>query len=499
MCGGDAVPRFWTGVLALVVLVGLAAMTPAEARRYASIVIDARTGEVLHEAHADRWVYPASLTKMMTLYMTFEALEQGRLTMGQMLPVSAEAASRPPSRLGLRAGQRISVEDVIYALVTRSANDAAVVIAEALGGSEAQFARMMTERARGLGLRATTFRNASGLPNDAQRTTARDMALLGQRLQRDFPQHYHVFSTRRFVFQGTEHGNHNRLLASYTGTDGIKTGFIRASGFNVVTSTQRNGRRLIGVVIGGQTAASRNAHMTRLLDAAFARAGRGPTIMAVAPSPRRPTTADAPVLQVAASSPIAVNTPVVDTPAAAATMAMAASPLAELTPRLRPAPADTETVQLVTAATAGRAASAAAPGQITPLRVVITPEPHEEEGSAETVESDPPLPATVLAERVIEDGMRTFGVQVGAFDTAVAAHRAAESVLQHLPQALAGSQIEVSAVEQNGRTLFRARRMGIAEPNAQAACRQLLDRGQACFVLKRSGLETRVVAQPSPT
>ena len=470
--------RFWTGVVLLALACWLAVPATAEARRYASIVIDARTGQVLHESHADRWVYPASLTKMMTLYMTFEALDQGRLTPGQMLPVSREAASRPPSKLGLRVGQRIAVRDVVSALVTRSANDAAVVIAEALGGTEANFGRMMTERARQIGLRNTTFRNASGLPNEQQRTTARDMATLGIRLQRDFPHHYPVFSTRRFVFEGTVHGNHNRLLASYAGVDGIKTGYIRASGFNLVSSAERNGRRLIGVVIGGQTAASRNAHMVELLDAAFARAARMPaTRIAVAPSPRRPSG-----IAATASAPVRL---------APTATASDGTEMAAPIPERRPAAIDDgrETVRLVTAP-ATRAAADTAPGQISPLRVVIAAEATEQGSSDPVVAAAPPPPATSLA--AVGDGA-DFGVQIGAFDTAVAAHRAADGVLARAADLLRGSAVEVSATDQSGRTLYRARRMGLDRGRAVDACGRLVAQGQACFVVERRGLETRIV------
>ncbi len=256
---------------------------PADARRYASIVIDADTGKVLHEAHADRSVYPASLTKMMTLFLTFEALEAGRLSPKMPLKVSRSASRRSPSKLALRAGQRIAVENAILGVVTKSANDAATVLAEALAGTEAKFARKMTEKARALGMTRTTFRNASGLPNRRQKTTARDMAILAHALIRDFPQYYHYFATRSFKYNGNTFLNHNRLLRTYPGADGIKTGYIAASGFNVVASAQRNGRRLIGVVMGARTARSRNAHMAKLLDTAFL--GRIALYAALAPKP----------------------------------------------------------------------------------------------------------------------------------------------------------------------------------------------------------------------
>jgi D-alanyl-D-alanine carboxypeptidase len=242
---------------------------PAEAK-YASIVIDAETGEVLHEARADDRNYPASLTKMMTLYLAFEALEQGRLKLETRLPVSKYASSRAPSKLGLLPGETISVRDVILALVTKSANDAAVVMAEGIAGSEAIFAQRMTKKAHELGMTSTTFRNASGLPDPEQLTTARDFAKLSQALLRRFPQYYKYFSTEDFSYKGVVHHNHNRLMQGFEGMDGIKTGFIRASGFNLAASAMRGNRRLIGVVMGGQSARARDLHMADLLEDAFA-------------------------------------------------------------------------------------------------------------------------------------------------------------------------------------------------------------------------------------
>ena len=243
----------------------------AEARRYASIVVDANTGRILHGENIDRRVYPASLTKMMTLYMTFEALQRGKLKLNQRLKVSRRAAGQTPSRLGLRAGQRITVKDAILAMITKSANDAATVLAEAIAGSEAKFAKRMTAKARSLGMLKTTFRNASGLPNRRQLTTARDMARLSRALLNDYQAYYRYFSTKRFTYGKRTHRNHNALLTSYQGTDGIKTGYIRASGFNVAVSVKRNGERLIGVVFGGRTATTRNKHAVKLLNKGFGR------------------------------------------------------------------------------------------------------------------------------------------------------------------------------------------------------------------------------------
>ncbi|SFP88556.1 D-alanyl-D-alanine carboxypeptidase [Nitrosomonas cryotolerans] len=245
-------------------------VNPVEANpRYASIVIDENTNQVLHEFRADASRYPASLTKMMTLYLLFEAMKQGKMTLDSRMEVSTHAASMPQTNISLRRGDAISVREAILALIVRSANDVAAVVAEALGDTEANFARMMTDKARKLGMHATTFRNASGLPNGEQKTTARDMATLSARLMKDFPQHYHYFSTQSFSYKGTTYKSHNRMVRNTPGVDGLKTGYIRASGFNMATSAKRGNRRVIAVVMGGQTGTSRDQHMAELLDRSF--------------------------------------------------------------------------------------------------------------------------------------------------------------------------------------------------------------------------------------
>ncbi len=235
------------------------------------MVMDADSGKILHAVNADTRNYPASLTKIMTLYMLFSALDGGRLGLHQRLKVSRRAARQPPSKLALRAGGTIGVEEAILALVTKSANDVAVVVAETLGGTERQFALMMTAKARKLGMSRTTFRNASGLPHRGQMSTARDMAKLGRALITNFARYYHYFSTPSFTYDGLKHRNHNKLLTTYEGTDGIKTGYISASGFNLVASVKRGNRRLIGVIFGGRSSAQRNRLMAKLLDKGFRR------------------------------------------------------------------------------------------------------------------------------------------------------------------------------------------------------------------------------------
>ncbi|WP_090333248.1 D-alanyl-D-alanine carboxypeptidase family protein [Nitrosomonas sp. Nm51] len=258
------------GFVVLVVLISMAVAGRVHANpRYASIVINADTGTVLHESNADASRYPASLTKMMTLYMLFEAMRLGKMTLDTRMPVSAHAASMPQTNIGLRAGEMLHVRDAIPALIVRSANDAAAVVAEALGKTETNFGRMMTDKAREMRMHSTTFRNASGLPNRTQKTTARDMAILSVRLMKDFPQYYHYFSTQSFHYKGTTYNSHNRMVRTTRGVDGLKTGFIRASGFNVATSAKRGERRLIAVVMGGKTASSRDQHTAKLLDRSF--------------------------------------------------------------------------------------------------------------------------------------------------------------------------------------------------------------------------------------
>jgi D-alanyl-D-alanine carboxypeptidase len=254
-------------------LVPLILATPAYAQigsaRYSSIVVDATTGDVLEEVNADQPRHPASLTKMMTLYLTFEALRDRRITLDEAVPVSPHAASMQPTKLGLLPGSRLTVEQAILGLVTKSANDAAAALAELLGGSEERFAQMMTLRGRALGMSHSTFMNASGLPNEEQWSTAHDMAILSLRLINDFPGYYPYFSTPSFAWHRQVIFNHDNMLRTYPGADGLKTGYTEASGHNLVTSALRGGVRLVGVVLGASTNGERDIHMASLLDHGF--------------------------------------------------------------------------------------------------------------------------------------------------------------------------------------------------------------------------------------
>ncbi len=408
--------------LTFLTLAGWTTLAPSEAAaRYASIVVDADTGQVLHAVNADTRNYPASLTKMMTLYMVFEALEKGELKLDQQLTVSKRASGMPPSKLGLKRGQTITVEDAILALATKSANDVAVVVAEALAGKETTFAKEMTKRARALGMTRTTFRNASGLPNRGQKSTARDMVRLAKALMEDYPQYYHYFSVRTFTYKGRTYRSHNRLLKSYNGADGIKTGYTRASGFNLVSSVERNGRRVIAVVFGGKTARSRDRHMVKLLNRGFTKlASMGVKTIPAVPGRNPFQNPQAPAL-VAAAEP---------------------APDAALPVRSRP-------VKPVDAASQ-----------------IATVDPMDMPAEAEAVTND-------------------WTVQVGAFSRFRAAHSNAKAALETVPKALQGAKVAVERVDSPAAgTLYRSQLTGLYEQQARSACQELIAARMNCVVLQ---------------
>jgi D-alanyl-D-alanine carboxypeptidase (penicillin-binding protein 5/6) len=241
----------------------------------AQLLLDARTGEVLASENPDELNHPASLTKMMSVYMVLDAIKAGKLSWDSPVPFSKHAASRPPTKLFVKAGDSITVREAVLAMIVKSANDAAAAVGEKIGGSEDGFAALMTRKARALGMMNTTFFNASGLPHDQQFTTARDMSTLGVALMRDFPEDYALFATKSFKFRGKTITGHNNLMYRYKGMDGIKTGYTNASGFNLVSAVEHDGRRVIGVVLGGRTAASRDKIMERLIDANIKKASSG--------------------------------------------------------------------------------------------------------------------------------------------------------------------------------------------------------------------------------
>jgi len=401
----------------------LSAGAPAQAR-YASIVVDFESGRILQETNADTRNYPASLTKMMTLYMAFQALEKGTLKLDQMLDVSPHAAGMPSSKLGLRVGEKISVKNVILAMVTKSANDAAVVMAEALEAKEYKFARRMTTKARELGMSKTTFRNASGLPNRGQFSTARDMATLARALIRDYPGYYELFSTPQFTYRGQTHNNHNRLLRNYQGTDGIKTGYIRASGFNLVASAVRDDRRIIAVIFGGKTPRSRDQHIAKLMDTAFAELAS----IAVAKNPPMPMPKPAPVIAALANAETDSGAPTGAIIPVGATAPMEAAAL--------------DTANL---------------------------------GEGDIADDD----STDAAGMVL-----AWGVQVGAFYQHDSAERAALAAADRAPQQLGDARVLVTDIKGQKRRIYRARLIGLSESDARDACDRLKAAKIDCLVVQ---------------
>jgi D-alanyl-D-alanine carboxypeptidase len=454
--------RLLLGLVALALIAGLAP-APAEARQEAFILLDHETGGVLDARNADEPAFPASLTKMMTLYLTFRALEAGQITLDSRLKVSKRASAMPPTKLGLKPGSSIKVEDAILGLVTKSANDAASVLAEGLGGSEERFALLMTRTARELGMSRTVFRNASGLPDGQQRSTARDLARLATRLITDHPQRYDYFSRRSFTYAGRTHGNHNRLLASYRGMDGLKTGYTRASGFNLAASAVRGGRRLVAVVLGGSTARARDAQMADLLDVGFDRLSRqrpsAPVEVAsveathVLPSPARPTLIPAAATAAFAATDEAAVA--VDEPGEATeeerTVAATLAEVKDATPAVVPAPRPKK-VQLAKAdpGPSGKAVKRA-------------------KGTA-----------TAAKKR----GAAPYGVQVGAFQKSAQARAAAKLAMKRVPDLLRGTFVGINSQKVRKKTVFRAILVGLSKDEAATVCRRLKKHKQDCMILR---------------
>jgi D-alanyl-D-alanine carboxypeptidase (penicillin-binding protein 5/6) len=305
---------FFVVVTAMTFVAGPTAAAPSDSAKYAAIVIDANTGEVLYARRADSSRYPASITKVMTLYLAYEALASGRLKLDERIVMSPRAAAQPPSKLGLAAGESLTVDDAIRALAIKSANDVAVALAERLGGTEARFAALMTLRAQELGMTHTRFVNASGLPDSRQISTARDIAILSRAIMRDYPQYYSYFGQRQWSFRGVNMNNHNGLLARMPGADGIKTGFTNASGYNLAASAVRGNDRLIAVVMGGSSGRSRDDHAADLLNVGFdvlRRRANGEIITVAQNLFENPTTPDSPISYASLDQGSRSNSPVV--------------------------------------------------------------------------------------------------------------------------------------------------------------------------------------------
>jgi D-alanyl-D-alanine carboxypeptidase len=376
---------------------------------FSSIIVDGNSGATLTSTNPDASRHPASLTKIMTLYLLFERLDAGKIKLDTEMPVSAHASEQDPTKLGLMPGQTIRVEDAIKGLVTRSANDAAVVIAEALGGSEDDFARLMTRKAHMLGMSRTTYRNASGLPDDEQVTTARDQSTLGRAIQDRFPRYYRYFSTASFTFRGHSIANHNHLLGTVEGVDGIKTGYTRASGFNLVTSMRRGNRHLVGVVMGGRSGSSRDAIMRNLLAENLEKASTRRTVAAI--TERNPsdsnvevadaeeTTATPPAAQPVQSAPVSI-VPAPSRPAAAASlMAQARADSSSIKSDAKTEQAKAEPAPLTSGVLQAQAI-AAIPGSSEPMKPVKVKTVQIKAGQVKLAAAGPAQPAPPVTSAI---------------------------------------------------------------------------------------------------
>lgn len=385
--------------------------------RYAAITIDAQSGRILAQSNPHKSLYPASLTKMMTLFLAFEALDKGKLHPNKFLTVSRRAVNQQPSKLGLRVGEPITVKQGILALVTRSANDVAVAMAETIGGSEAGFVRMMNDRARSLGMKNTVFHNPHGLPNARQRSTVYDMAILARALMQYYPHHYHYFHTTRFVYKGKVIESHNNLMKRYRGMDGLKTGYTIASGFNLAASAVRNNRRIITVVFGGRTARTRDDHVAAMMNQGFAMLDRGSAatqFASIMPTPKQ----NAPAAQRTASIAPAKQQP--------------------------PAPRRQNVRQ---------ASWKPDGGNVRPL-------------GAMNASYDPETANS-----------RKWGIQVGAFASAALGLRALQTARSNLGDTIHASAraIVVPQRMRNGGVIYRARILDLTAQNAAQACAVLND------------------------
>ena len=408
-----------------------------------AIVVDMNSGSILYSQSADLPRYPASLTKMMTLYVLFGYLRAGKVTPTSELVVTPHAASQAPTKLGLKPGATISTTDAVKALVTQSANDAAVTIAENLAGTEENFARVMTDTARSIGMNATTFRNASGLPNEDQITTARDMATLAAHLIHDYPEYYGVFETRYFTFNGHKYRNHNKLLFGYQGCDGIKTGYTKASGFNLTASVHRGNKHLVAAVLGGKTGGQRDAAMRSLLDRHFAKA-----------TDTKPTPAQLLASLVPAPSPPAVQKP--------------AYTLAPPTP----APS-------ASTARAGETSTDTTADTTTDTEEGDTGDPAEPIEASVTV-TEPGAKATTKPGKY----QGAFQVQVGAFTSEAEAQNRLGMVQQRASDLLDGHMPFTTSFMMGDEEWYRARFAGFSRESAQAACATLKKMSLDCAVMK---------------
>ena len=476
------------GVLALFATTSLTGMAEARSHRhhvrhhrhhvaarsydpaYASIVVDANSGKVMEADNADKLRHPASLSKMMTLYLLFERLDAGKIKLSSEMEVSEHAAAQAPTKLDLKPGQHLSVEDAIKSIVTKSANDAAVVVAEALGGSEIEFARVMTAKAHALGMLHTNYHNASGLPDDRQITTARDQAILARALQDRFPKYFHYFSTRSFVYRGEAMRNHNHLLGRVDGVDGIKTGYIHDSGFNIAVDVHRDHRHLVVVVFGGRTARARDAHVLSLINnniriASIARTaplvveGWEARTKVAAATPSSPAPAPGSTTPI---KPRPVQTVLVQ-PAAHGGVALSPMPPAGRTLQQPPAGADHTTITTVST-----------------LKLAPLPQPKPFELASTSAKPAPPPTTTDVAAKTHGGWM----IQVGAFDDEHDAKQRLVTAKDKAKEQLGKADPFTEAFAKGDKKIYRARFAGLDRSQAESACKHLKHNDIPCFLLK---------------
>lgn len=477
----------------------------------ASFVVDANTGQILHADRAEKLRYPASLTKMMTLYMVFERLQDGRLTYRSKITASPRAAARPPSKIGLKVGEQITVLQAIKALVTKSANDVATAVAEHIGGSEPDFARLMTNKARLLGMKNTVFRNASGLPDREQFTTARDMAKLAMRLQDHFPKYFRHFQTRSFRYKKRTYRNHNVLLGRYRGVNGIKTGYTRASGFNLVTSLQHDRRHVVAVVMGGKTGRIRNAQMRRLLSqhvkTASRRRTRKPNVRIALRARPRPAVRRAPAIRRGVAPARTWQTA---TSARRTSTQRASAPRQAAAPRQPGYKLKVAKVRSIDVRTRSSALNQSPPpiqqsntvptsaptalhnymiGKIAEPSLLSAPR----RITRRSVEFGTPPPRNIIRSdienrarqlRPTTFGSQPYQIQVGAYVTAEDASRQLANVRQRASGILSGAQPLTVPVSRGSRQMYRARFAGFDSRSAQATCNAMQKLAINCFVAR---------------
>ncbi len=433
-------------LVALSFCVAILSFSTAAQAGSAQLLLDARTGEVLASENPDELNHPASLTKMMSVYMVFDAIRAGKVSWDSPVPISKHAASRPPTKLFVKAGDTITVREAVLAMIVKSANDASAAIGEKLGGSEEAFAALMTRKARALGMMNTTFFNASGLPHDRQFTTARDMSTLGVALMRDFPKEYELFATKSFKFRGKTINGHNNLMYRYKGMDGIKTGYTNASGFNLVSAVEHDGRRVIGVVMGGRTAASRDRIMEKLIDANIRKASTGSQLLV-----SRSTGVQMDLARLGDEIPV----PASRRQALAAVQGMAG----------------------VTGASDAGAASAYAPSTTVSAELVANPAtrfaPVDQQHTASTPQAS---------------SERKWQIQIAAATSAQAAMDLLSQARQKVGGPLDDLDTYTEMVTRNGITFYRARFTGFdTKEEARIACDKLVRQRYDCVLMPARG------------